>query len=90
MLRAGGGWSGDVLIADCEDLETLSASDIHVKRFKHQKLLFPCADGILELVDLLQPPRGEMPLPKAKTREDENEEGDTFFSNKKMVNMCGA
>ena len=28
------GLSGDLLIADCEDLENLSASNIHVKRFK--------------------------------------------------------
>ena len=30
------GWSGALLIADCEDLENLSASEIHVKRFKRQ------------------------------------------------------
>ena len=62
-----GGWSGDLLITDCEDFENLSDSDIHVKQFKHQevaqerKLSFPSADGSLKLFDLPQLPRGEMP-----------------------------
>ena len=39
-------------------LQNMPASDIHVKRFKHQevaqdgKLVFPCADGSLKLFDL--------------------------------------
>ena len=51
VLRVGGGWSGDVLIVGGEDLENLSAFDVHVERFKPQdaeqegKLLFPRADG---------------------------------------------
>ena len=61
--------SGDLLTADCEDLEN-SASDFHVKWFKHQEvvqegtLLFPCADGSVKLFDLPQPPRGEMVVRK--------------------------
>ena len=49
-VRAGRGWSADLLVAECEDLEHLSAFDIHVKGFKHQEvaqegqLLFPYAD----------------------------------------------
>ena len=45
---------GELLIADCEELEDLSASDFHIKMFKHQevaqegKQLFPCADGSLK------------------------------------------
>ena len=35
VLRAGRGWSGDLLIVDREDFENLAPSDIHVKRFKH-------------------------------------------------------
>ena len=35
VLRAVEGWSGDLLIADCEDIENLSASEKKVKRFKH-------------------------------------------------------
>ena len=67
LLRAGGRWSSDLLIEDCEDLQNLSASDIHFLRFKHQevaqegKLLLPCADGSLKLFGLSQRPRGEMP-----------------------------
>ena len=38
VLRAGGGWSGDLPIADCEDFESLSASAIHAKRFKRQEV----------------------------------------------------
>ena len=76
VIRAGGGWSGELLIADCEDLGNLSASDIHVQQSKHQevaqegKLLFPCADGSVKLFDLPQPPRAEMPAtgnPEEKT-----------------------
>ena len=55
VIRAGGGWSGELLIADCEDLENLSASDIHVQQSKQQE-----ADGSLKLFDLPQPPRAEI------------------------------
>ena len=64
--RAGGGWSGDLLIADCEDFENLSASEVRVKRLKHQEvaqeghLSSSCADGSLNLFDLSQPSRGEL------------------------------
>ena len=50
-LRAGEGWSEDLLIADSGDVENLPASDIHGKRFKQKevaqggKLLFPCTDA---------------------------------------------
>ena len=33
VLRAGGGWSGDLGIADCRDLENVLASESHVQRF---------------------------------------------------------
>ena len=58
-------WSGDLRIADCEDLDNLSASGVHAKRFKHQDvvqegtLLFFCADGPLILFDLPQLPRAQ-------------------------------
>ena len=47
VFCAGGGWSCGWLIADCEDLESLSlsASEVHVQRFKHQgESSFPCPD----------------------------------------------
>ena len=65
VLRAGGGWSGALLNADCEELENLSVLENYSTRFRHQAvsqegtLSFPCADGALKLFDLLQPDRGE-------------------------------
>ena len=70
VVRAGGGWSGHLFVASCEKLENLSASEICVKRFKHQEvsqegtLSFPCPDESLKLCDL--PHRGGRPA------EDEN------------------
>ena len=64
-LRAGGGWSGDLLTADWEDLDNLSASTMHVKKFNRQEvpqestLSFPCADGSLKVFELPRPHRGE-------------------------------
>ena len=80
----GEGWSGDLLIADYEDLENVSAADIHFKRFEHQEvaqeetLLFPCADGSLKRFDLLHPRRVEMPA-RRNPEQGENEEEDTLF-----------
>ena len=48
VLRAGEGWSGDLMIADNEDLQGWQASDIYVKRDKSQGVYlkgeseFPC------------------------------------------------
>ena len=53
----GGGWSGDLLIADWDDLMKNIASEVHVKRLKSEevqltkfqdKCVIPCADGSLE------------------------------------------
>ena len=33
-LRPGGGWSGDLMIADHEDLQESETSEIYVKRFE--------------------------------------------------------
>ena len=38
MLRAGGGWSVDLMIPDYEDLLESEASEIYVKRFKSQEV----------------------------------------------------
>ena len=38
VLRAERGWSGDLLVADCEALKDLSTSEIHVQRCKHQEI----------------------------------------------------
>ena len=62
-LRAGGGRSGDLLIADCEDHENLSASDVHVTRFRHQEVaqgkvvISMCRRISLKLFDLLNSTR---------------------------------
>ena len=54
--RAGGDWSGDLMIADNEDLQESEASDIHVKRFKSQEVFtkgendFPCPNGTLDVL----------------------------------------
>ena len=91
--RAAWGWSGDLLLANCEDLENLPASDIHVKRFKLQdfpqegKLLVPRAVGSLKLCDLPQP-RGEKPA--KGNPEPAEEEEDTLFEKEKRKNMCEA
>ena len=80
----GGRWSGDLFTADCEDLENLSASDLHVKRFEHHevaqegKLLFPSANGSCKIFDLDQHPPGAMPV-KENPEQDEHEEEDTIF-----------
>ena len=37
VLREGGAWSGDLLLADCEDLENVSASEIHVQKDSNTK-----------------------------------------------------
>ena len=63
VLRVEEGWSGDLLIVDCEDLENLSASEKKVKRFKHKEvaqegnLSFPYADGSLKLFAVQWPPK---------------------------------
>ena len=52
-LYAGGIWKGDVLIADLEELETMDASEIYLKRLnakevflpKQGEFIFPIADG---------------------------------------------
>ena len=38
VLRTRGGWSGDLLVADCDDLKNLSTSELHVKRSKQTEL----------------------------------------------------
>ena len=88
VSRAGWGWSGDLLLANCEDLENLPASDIHVKRFKLQdiaqegKLLFPRAVGSLKLCDLPQR-RGEKPAKGNPEPAEEEEKEDTLFEKEK-------
>ena len=61
--------SGELLISDCEDLENLPASDLHVKRFKYEEVaqtrkavVLPRADASLKLVDLLHTTQRKCPL----------------------------
>ena len=83
VFRAGRWWSGNLLIADCEDFENLSAFEIHVERSTHQEvahaghLWYPCADGTLKLFDLPQPPRGDMPATRNPEVDEKEEERDT-------------
>ena len=52
-FERGRSWTGDLLIADAEDLKTMPPSEIHVKRFKskevdilkRQRLCVPMQDG---------------------------------------------
>ena len=37
--RAGGGWSGDLMVADYEDLQESEAPEIHVKRSNSQEVI---------------------------------------------------
>ena len=38
---AGGIWKGDVLVADLEELETMDASEIYLKKLNAKKVIFP-------------------------------------------------
>ena len=55
-LYAGGIWTGDVLVADIEELETMDASEIYSKRLNAKevifpkKMFFPIADGRIKLL----------------------------------------
>ena len=53
-LNSGGGWTGDLIIADWHDIEKYVASEVHVKRFKSEEVgfkklqdvfTFLCANG---------------------------------------------
>ena len=59
--RGGGEWSGDLMIADYEDLSQSEASEICIKRFKSQEVLvkehqeFLCANETLGLLNRPRP-----------------------------------
>ena len=61
VLRAGRVWSGDLMIADYEDLQKSEASEMNVKDFKNQEVFvkedyeFQCAKGTLKLPDRPRP-----------------------------------
>ena len=40
-LYAGSIWKGDVLVADLEELETMDASEIYLKRLNEKEVIFP-------------------------------------------------
>ena len=67
VLRAGRGWSGDLLIVDREDFENLAPSDIHVKRFeapwnrtRRISVVSMCRRNYSNFFDLPPSQRGEM------------------------------
>ena len=94
MLRVGGGLSGDVLIVGGEDLENLSAFDVHVERFKHQdaeqegKLLFPRADGSFILSIFPNPYAAK--CSSGATLSKMKNKMSIHISKKQTVNMCEA
>ena len=46
-LRAVGGWSGDLLVADCEDVQESAAQEIYVVKEPSE---FSCASGTLRIL----------------------------------------
>ena len=42
---AGGIWKGDILVADLEELETMDASEIYLKRLNAKEVIFPEEHG---------------------------------------------
>ena len=44
-LYAGGLWKGDVLVADLEELKTMDASEIYLKRLNAKEVRFPKEKG---------------------------------------------
>ena len=77
--QAGGGWSGDVLIVDWDELDDATATgNVHVKRFKaaevwpHKyqgKFRFPLAEGELD-----QPGMRAAQVRKVKVQKRRNQE----------------
>jgi len=74
--QEGGGWSGDLLVLDWEEIENASHfSDIHIKRFKHSEVStakvgdnfrFPLAEGVIRQPgsDRSKATRQRQPSPK--------------------------
>ena len=55
-MYAGRIWKGDILVADIEELETMDASEIYLKRLNAKEVIFlkengkiPVADGRIKL-----------------------------------------
>ena len=44
-LYAEGIWNGDILVADIEELETMDASEIYLKRLNGKEVIFPKVNG---------------------------------------------
>ena len=84
-----------MLIADCEDVENLSASEFDAKRLKHHvvsqegTLSFACEDGALKVFGLPQPHGGERPAVGILEQDDQEEEEETP-SKKRTENTLGA
>ena len=87
VLRAGGTWSGDLLVAHCEDLQGSEAAEIYVKRFECHEVFakssyeFPCANGTLKF---LNSPRTSSKAggnfePEGDDGDLDIEESDNFF-----------
>ena len=44
-MYAGRNWTGDVLVADLEELETMDSSEIYSKRLNAKEVIFPKEKG---------------------------------------------
>ena len=54
VLRAGGIWKGDTMIADIEEWEEMDASELHARRLNVKEVLTPMKGGSLKLSRLEQ------------------------------------
>ena len=85
VLRVRGRLAGDLIIADREDLDNLSTSEVKVKRFTHQDVpheethSFPRAGGALRMMGLLRPHHGEKPAEGNFMQDEEDKEDETIF-----------
>ena len=78
VQRAGGGWSGDLLIADCDDFENLSESEVHVKRFQKESCRFHVPPDLSNSSIFLNSHAAKCP-PGENSEEHEKEEEDTLL-----------
>ena len=85
-----GGWSGHLLIADCEDVENchrhlLKKGSNTQKSHKDGTLSFPCADGTVKMFDLPRPHRDGKHHEGILVPDEEEQEVDTSFEEKREI-----
>ena len=86
MLCVEGGWSGDLMIADYEDLQGSEAAEIYVESFKSQAVFvtgeceFPCTHGSPRLPGRPRPPstaEGNLEREDVEIEEEGDKKGST-------------